>query len=410
MHSQLEQTTTEHSKKSHRPLKLQAHRMSIAFNIPFCDFSENYQEKKPLLIKDAVSKNYFTWKEANEVFNNSDVASEDLKLFLNGLVPKKKYTEEYLEVGTLRHRLLKPVVYEHLKNGATLIANKIRHSAKVEHLSRQVATFTGRQVVSSAYVALGEKESSPCHWDTRDVFAIQLIGRKRWTIYEPSMDSPIFTQQSKDFKDQHPCPVDPHMDIILEAGDVLYIPRGWWHNPQPLGEPTFHLSVGTFPALVIDYLSWLFKNIESYADSRKSLKNWEQDWKNLDSVSNHISSLINNPENYRHFTDEFNGALRIDSPLALELLGSPDAKTIPEHLGVRLCANCYSSVTNDYIIANGTRVNLDLKSKKIINSIVKNPGFSISNLSNEHPDISASALTTIITQLCQQDILELINS
>lgn len=383
--------------------------MSIAFNISPGDFAEQYQEKKPLLIKSAVAKTYFPWQEANEVYNNCDVASEDLKLFLNGLIPKHEYTEKYLEIGTLRHRLVKPAVYEHLKNGATLIANKIKHSGKVEQLSRQVAVFTGRQVVSSAYVALGEKESSPCHWDTRDVFAIQLIGRKRWIIYEPSMESPIFTQQSKDYKDQHPCPSDPYMDIILEAGDILYIPRGWWHNPLPLGEPTFHLSVGTFPALTIDYLSWLFTHIENYADSRKSLNSWRQDSITLASVGNHINELINNPENYRRFIDEFTGATRIDSPLALEFFGNPSASALPEHLGVRICAICYPGLDSGYIIANGTRLNLDLKSLKIVQHIAESPGSSIIKLRDKLPEIPYSELNTKITQLCQQDILEILD-
>ncbi|WP_448109014.1 JmjC domain-containing protein [Pseudomonas azerbaijanoccidentalis] len=325
------------------------------------------------------------------------------------MIPKQEYTEKHLKIGTLRHRLVKPAVYEYLKNGATLIANKIKHSAKVDKLSRQVAVFTGRQVVSSAYVALGEKESSPCHWDTRDVFAIQLIGRKHWIIYEPSMKSPIFTQQSKDYKDQHPCPSVPYMDIILEAGDILYIPRGWWHNPLPLGEPTFHLSVGTFPALIVDYLSWLLTHIENYADARQSLNNWRQDSRTLASVGNHINELINNPENYRHFTDEFTGATRIDSPLALEFFGHSSASALPEHLGLRICAICYRSLDSGYIIANGTRLNLDSKSLKIIHHLVESPGSSTIKLINKLPEIPSSELITIIAKLCQQDILEILD-
>ncbi|WP_432653581.1 JmjC domain-containing protein [Pseudomonas aeruginosa] len=34
-------------------------------------------------------------------------------------------------------------------------------------------------MVSSAYLAFGKKSSFRCHWDTRDVFAIQLIGGGR---------------------------------------------------------------------------------------------------------------------------------------------------------------------------------------------------------------------------------------
>lgn len=383
--------------------------MAIAFNIPAEKFKEKYQEKKPLLIKQAVSKTFVSWKEANEVYTHSDAVSEDLKLLLDGLIPKNQYVESFLEIGTLRYRLIKPAVYEYLRNGATLIANKIKHSAKVEHLSRQISLFTGQQAISSAYVALGEKESSPCHWDTRDVFAIQLIGRKRWIIYEPSMELPVFTQQSKDYKNQYPCPTDPYMDIILEAGDILYIPRGWWHNPKPLGEPTFHLSVGTFPPLTTDYLSWLFKHIENHVNSRRSLKNWQQDRLNIASVGNHINNLLTNPEIYHRFIDEYNGATRIDSSLALELFGNPNCITFPEHINFRICANCHPGLDSGYIIANGTRINLDSKSKKIIQHIAESHESSTIKLSSAFSELSESDLNRILTELCRQDILEILN-
>src|SRR5690606_23078204 len=131
-------------------------------------------------------------------------ASNDFKLSCDGIRPKHEYVESYWDIGTLRHRLGKPVVYDYLKKGATLIANKIKHEPKVEHFARQVAEFTGRQVVSSAYAAFGEKDSFRCHWDTRDVFVIQLIGRKRWIVYEPSFEAPLYTQQSRDYEHLYP--------------------------------------------------------------------------------------------------------------------------------------------------------------------------------------------------------------
>ncbi|WP_263288941.1 MULTISPECIES: cupin domain-containing protein [unclassified Pseudomonas] len=211
--------------------------MSIAFNMPFGDFFEHYQEKKPLLLKGAVSEIEFSWKDVNDIYSNSDAASNDFKLSLNGIRPKSEYVESYLDIGILRHRLIKPVVYENLKNGATLIANKIKNSPKISHLSNQIATFTGRQVVSSAYLAFGYKDSFRCHWDTRDVFAIQLIGRKRWIIYEPSLEHPLYTQQSKDYEQHYPCPPNPYMDIILEPGDVFISPEAGGITPYHWERP-----------------------------------------------------------------------------------------------------------------------------------------------------------------------------
>ena len=34
-----------------------------------------------------------------------------------GLVPKSRYVERYRDIGDLRHRLIKPVVYDYLRWG-----------------------------------------------------------------------------------------------------------------------------------------------------------------------------------------------------------------------------------------------------------------------------------------------------
>ena len=39
-------------------------------------------------------------------------------------------------------------------------------------------------------------------------------------------------------------PDTPLWEGMLEDGDLLYIPRGWWHVATPLDEPTLHLTVG----------------------------------------------------------------------------------------------------------------------------------------------------------------------
>ncbi|QBF24910.1 cupin [Pseudomonas tructae] len=381
--------------------------MSIDFKISASDFIEHYQEKKPLLLKKAVSVEYCSWRDANEIMQWSNVGSSDFKLALGGVLPKHEYVESYMDIGTLRHRLIKPAVYDYLRKGATLIANKISNHPVINRYARQISDFTGRQVVSSAYAAFGTEDSFRCHWDTRDVFAIQLIGRKRWTVYEPSLISPLYTQQSKDYEQQHPCPVQPYMDFILEAGDVFYLPRGWWHNPLPVGEPTFHLALGTFPAFTMDYLSWMLKQLPAFVGARQSLVGWESDRNNLAAVARCISSFVAEPDNYRTFMDEFVGATRVESSLAMEMLGDPNCPVVPDDARVRLCASRPYGLADNYVIANGTKLKLDEQGGRLINHIAHQPGISLGTLCADFPELDAVALRKLITGLCRQDVLEL---
>lgn len=381
--------------------------VSIVFNVSSSEFCAKYQEKQPLLFKKAVSTESFSWRSANEIIERSNVATSDFKLSLGKVLEKHEYIESYIDIGTLRHRLIKPIVYDYLRKGATLIANKIRNESMVGRYARQISEFTGRQVVSSAYAAFGSKDSFRCHWDTRDVFAIQLIGRKRWIVYEPSMVSPLYTQQSKDYEKQYPCPSTPYMDFVLEAGDVFYLPRGWWHNPLPLGEPTFHLALGTFPAFTMDYLNWVFRQMPEFVEARQSLGDWEGSRKNLAMVAQRLNYLLTAPESYHRFMNEFVSSTRVESALAMEIFGDPSIGSVPDHAGIRLCANTSHGLSDGYVIANGTKLNLDKEGMLLIGSIVRQPGISLASLVARFPDADVSKLRHLITDLCRQDVLEL---
>jgi hypothetical protein len=39
----------------------------------------------------------------------------------------------------------------------------------------------------------------------------------------------------------------PVWDGVLEAGDALYVPRGWWHEVVAMGAPSLHLTVSVHP-------------------------------------------------------------------------------------------------------------------------------------------------------------------
>ena len=60
---------------------------------------------------------------------------------------------------------------------------------------------------------------------------------------------------------------DPDIHVLLlEAGDLLYIPRGWWHVAMPLDEPTLHLTVGVNNLTGADFLRWFADRLRRVDD------------------------------------------------------------------------------------------------------------------------------------------------
>lgn len=47
------------------------------------------------------------------------------------------------------------------------------------------------------------------------------------------------------------------LDCVLNKGDVLYLPRGHWHNVVLCDEMSLHLTLGMFIPTGIDFLVWL---------------------------------------------------------------------------------------------------------------------------------------------------------
>ncbi|MBG7621238.1 cupin-like domain-containing protein [Herbaspirillum sp. AP02] len=380
--------------------------MCIDFGISREAFRDEYQERKPLLIKGGASDIAFGWSDACGIFDRCNVADPSFKLSYDGsLRPKKEYVERYMDIGTARHRLIKPVVYDYMRKGATLIANRIKHEPKVSACARAVGEFTGRQVVSSAYAVFGEKSSFRSHWDTRDVFAVQLIGRKRWLIYEPTFELPLSTQQSKDYESKYPHSRKPYLDLILEAGDVLYVPRGWWHDPLPLGEGSFHLALGTFPAYVVDYLGWAMHQMQDVIVVRKSLDDWATDEPVLQELAGEIVSFMRAPENYERFMDEFHSSLRDEASLALEDFADARGPRLSDETGLRLRAHRARGLSFGYLIHDGRKMSLNPQVAETLRFISESPGVSLCTVL-EHSAVEDKALLRqLLTDFCQRDIL-----
>jgi len=90
-------------------------------------------------------------------------------------------------------------------------------------------------VFVNTYLTPPHSQAVNAHADDRDVFVLQLLGKKHWKIYNQiPIPHPYPEEQVGKFPD---LPVSSdvfqkgtYLDIILSPGDVLYIPRGWVHE------------------------------------------------------------------------------------------------------------------------------------------------------------------------------------
>lgn len=376
----------------------------IDFGVSTERFIEEYYEKQFFVRKGALAHRPVTWKDINSTLFAWDPRDGLLQLFKDGPIPVEHYTETFVDLAMQRSKIVKDTFYELLQEGATLVLNRLETKSEPVHdLAMEIARFVGEKAVANGYAAFGGRGTFAQHWDTHDVFAVQLIGRKRWRVFAPTFALPLPHQKSKEHK--HECPAEPVFDGYLEAGDMLYIPRGWWHEAVPLAsEETFHIAVGIHPMLIRDYVAWsCFKTLPSDIALRQSIKAERDNLDGLALAAQAAEELLVSKTNLAEFKREVFSNERVVSRFAIETLGKPGASGEPQ--GQFRLNSVYRTAspasTNVYV--NGQAIRMDAASQRHIASLFSRPRASLEEISKS-PD-QREKTSALLQQLADKDVI-----
>ena len=129
-------------------------------------------------------------------------------------------------------------------DGYTIVLDGVeRYIRAIAALSQSIEVELNFPVQVNAYITPPRSQGLVPHYDDHDVLILQVQGSKTWHIYEGADIPPREIQREKDKAvaiEDLPSPID----LQLEAGDVLYLPRGKVHEAETNSEPSIHLTVG----------------------------------------------------------------------------------------------------------------------------------------------------------------------
>jgi ribosomal protein L16 Arg81 hydroxylase len=95
---------------------------------------------------------------------------------------------------------------------------------------------------ASLMITSGQDGLFKLHYDDSDGFMVQIEGTKRWQIFAPTVSHPVPGMPAG------ARPQDaPVFDDILETGDVLILPSGYWHHCQAGPGRSVHLAISFTP-------------------------------------------------------------------------------------------------------------------------------------------------------------------
>ena len=132
-------------------------------------------------------------------------------------------------------------------DGATIVLQGLhRTHPPLIDFAQALTRDLGHPVQVNAYVTPAQARGFGDHYDVHDVFVLQVAGQKRWIVHEPVLRHPTRDQPWGDRRAavEAAARTDPVLDVVLRPGDALYLPAGFVHAAQALGETSAHLTVG----------------------------------------------------------------------------------------------------------------------------------------------------------------------
>ena len=375
-------------------------------------FFTDYYGKKPLHIEGGARKfeNVMSWEILTGILNQTVIwTSKSLNLVLDKDVVAEA---AYCEPATNRDgfEVLQPdasKVMGLLRRGASLVANDI--DSLTPAMSGVAAAIEARlagKVQANLYCSWRQHQAFGSHFDTHDVIAIHVAGEKVWNIYETRMDDPVahpkFKSFGQDWHDGNRGAVA--QQVVMRPGDLLYIPRGQYHDAMATSDGTIHIAFGVTHVIGLDVLEMVKATVVEDVEFRRNMPRPEEGeaavsaW--LGALGERIGALLRSPEATQGMID-FQRAFRYPR-------GGIKLPVHPPGRRFRLVAKGLSVVQQDgKWLLSGSRgaVPIPPGQESAVSWIVARPDFTEDQLAQAFPEQDATSLESLLGALTGMKVI-----
>jgi ribosomal protein L16 Arg81 hydroxylase len=246
------------------------HLESLLAPLSLDEFFTRYWEKGP-----------FTWARHQPLHYQTLLNPSDIDFIVSAAFATDKAAVEALGTTEIKKFLkgetaaVVSELYDAYRRGATLRVNRVhRYWKPLRELCRSLEQSFSFPVRANLYCTPESAARSRRHYDTHDVLVLQISGRKHWRIFPPLIQLPLATVPPLPFEERTEMlkyarggprkgrasvtdaeSGEPISEITLEAGDLLYMPRGFLHEAWTTDEPSTHVTIGLHVVRWLDLLS-----------------------------------------------------------------------------------------------------------------------------------------------------------
>lgn len=206
-------------------------------------FMNDYWEKQPLFVT-RNTKDYYAALLSTPII---DKMLRDNVLYFGKHLDVTSYSDGQRETHNQVGRAQPHVVWDYYLNGCSIrLLNPQAFIPKIHTLNTNLQEYFGCFVGANVYLTPAGSQGFAPHYDDIEAFVLQIEGKKRWRVYPPRnkneelprFSSPNFTQ------DEIGTPI---LDVVLNAGDLLYFPRGYIHQGVTLQDShSLHITLSMY--------------------------------------------------------------------------------------------------------------------------------------------------------------------
>ncbi|MGI9509516.1 MAG: JmjC domain-containing protein, partial [Geminicoccaceae bacterium] len=278
--------------------------------------------------------------------------------------------------------------------------------------SQSMEQALGGKVQGNLYCSSQRRQGFAAHFDTHDVYAVHVEGTKTWHIYEGRAADPIAHPMFKTLGREHHEKAKGKllMDVRMEPGDLLYLPRGQYHDALADEGGAVHIACGVTYPIGMDVMSMLFERVLAEPAFRANLPRASEGGTNerLALLADKIGDVLRDPKTadaVATFQNSFFYPRHgYDLPALLEATVDVSYRVNNEDIKLIEQGGRYG------LVKAGSRNAVEVPGEvsDMVDWVLKRQQFSRSDLSKAYPAYSAEALDKLLTDLGNMRLTEIL--
>lgn len=368
------------------------------------NFQKNYSYK-PGLVENY--KNIMSIEILNKMLSIKNIWNN--KNFLMMLDRKRinftEFSKPNLDITGNNLRPDPKSVQKLVSKGASIILNDIeKHSPELSGLANIFQLNTHGRCQGNLYFSMESRQAFGPHCDKHDVFAIHFEGEKTWNIYEKieknPINHPVFEYSAEERIKRAGKLIN---QIKMKPGDLLYIPRGQYHDALASKNGAIHIAFGLTYFKPIDLISVLWEkfilndymrgDINTNADKHE-LK------KILSKISEQFELIINNDE-----TSNILQSSMKNWPYEIENYALKDVVSEGKRLYVSKGISLEKTKTDLFLTNGKDKVKVPENFCALTEYIISEEYFTLKSICENFPKISEKTITECVNSLKNMKIV-----